>query len=166
MWKVGLMRRFKVRPSHLPKEVLANLYILLCARFGCFFVEIFLCILRGKQWHKGPWHNHNVWYSQNKLQFRQLSTQTISQEISEIKEKIKSYEADLQAAKQKGDKEEVKLLREDIRTEKNLLIKLQEKENLLIAKDSNNKGKIFSSILFFFNHHYFELFAVVLKLFV
>jgi hypothetical protein len=57
------------------------------------------------------------------------------------KKKIKSYEADLETAKQKGDKEEVKLLREDIRTkenllisENNLLIKLQEKENLLISE--------------------------------
>jgi hypothetical protein len=128
-------------------------------------LKYFFVFLHGKQWHKGPWYNHNVWYSQNKLQFRQLSTQTISQEISKIKERIKSYEADLQAAKQKDDKEEVKLLREYIRTkknillskenilisEKNLLIKLQEKENLPIA---NNKGKIFSSILLLFNHHH------------
>jgi hypothetical protein len=68
-----------------------------------------------------------------------VTVETVSQDISEIKEKIKSYEADLQIAKQKGDKEEVKLLREDIRTEKNLLIKLQEKENLLIA-NANSQG--------------------------
>jgi hypothetical protein len=103
MWKVGLMR-FKVRPLHLPKQVLAN-YIFYCVLvLDDSSLKYFFVFLRGKQWHKGPWHNHNVWYSQNKLQFRQLSTQTISQEISEIKEKIKSYEADVQVAKQKGDK--------------------------------------------------------------
>jgi len=105
-----------------------------------------------------------------------VTVETVSQDISEIKEKIKSYEADLQIAKEKGDKQEVKLLREDIRTEKNLLlskenlllskenlliseknllIELQKEKNLLIAKDSNNKGKIFSSILLFFNFSLF-----------
>jgi hypothetical protein len=82
--------------------------------------------------HDKQCYNHYVRYSQNKLQFRQLSTHTISQEILYIKEKIKSYEADLQIAKQKGDKQEVKLLM-------NLLIKLQEKENLLIA-NANSQG--------------------------
>jgi membrane-bound lytic murein transglycosylase MltF len=67
------------------------------------------------------------------------AVETISQEILNIKEKIKSYEADLQTAKQMGDKQEVKLLREDIRTEKNLLIELQKKENLLIA-NANIQG--------------------------
>jgi hypothetical protein len=68
-----------------------------------------------------------------------VTVETISQEILNIKEKIESYEADLQIAKQKGDKQEVKLLREDIRTKENLLIKLQEKENLLIA-NANSQG--------------------------
>jgi uncharacterized membrane protein (DUF106 family) len=54
---------------------------------------------------------------------------TISDELTELKEKIKIYEDDLQAAKKAGDKEEVKQLRD-------LLIELQKKENnLLIAKD-------------------------------
>jgi uncharacterized membrane protein (DUF106 family) len=54
---------------------------------------------------------------------------TISDELTELKEKIKIYEDDLQAAKKAGDKEEVKQLRD-------LLIDLQKKENnLLIAKD-------------------------------
>jgi hypothetical protein len=62
-----------------------------------------------------------------------VTVETISQEISEIKEKIKSYEADLQTAKQKGDKEEVKLLREGIRTKENLLLS---KENILISENN------------------------------
>jgi ferritin-like metal-binding protein YciE len=72
------------------------------------------------------------------------AVETISQEILNIKEKIKSYEADLQTAKQMGDKQEVKLLREDIRTEKNLLIELQKKENLLIA-NANSQGLFFKT---------------------
>jgi hypothetical protein len=40
-------------------------------------------------------------------------------------------------------------------SEKNLLIELQKEKNLLIAKDSNNKGNIFSSILLFFNFSLF-----------
>jgi hypothetical protein len=81
------------------------------------------------------------------------AVETISQEILNIKEKIKSYEADLQTAKQMGDKQEVKLLREDIRTkenlllskesilisEKNLLVELQKEKNLLIA-NANIQG--------------------------
>jgi uncharacterized membrane protein (DUF106 family) len=59
-----------------------------------------------------------------------LNLETVSQEISQLKEKIKLYEDDLQAAKKSGDKEEVKGLM-------NLLIELHKEKNLLIA----NKGK-------------------------
>jgi uncharacterized membrane protein (DUF106 family) len=61
---------------------------------------------------------------------------TISDELTELKEKIKIYEDDLQAAKKAGDKEEVKQLREEVKQLRDLLIELQKKENnLLIAKD-------------------------------
>jgi succinate dehydrogenase/fumarate reductase-like Fe-S protein len=66
-----------------------------------------------------------------------VTVETISQEISEIKEKIKSYEADLQTAKQKGDKKEVNLLM-------NLLIELQKEKNLLIA-NANSQGLFFKT---------------------
>jgi ferritin-like metal-binding protein YciE len=68
------------------------------------------------------------------IEKRVLPPPTVFQEISQLKEKINLYEVDLQAAKKAGDKEEVKVLREDIKTEKNLLIELQKKENLLISK--------------------------------
>jgi len=60
---------------------------------------------------------------------RILIWQIILKELFQLKEKIKRYEDDLQAAKKAGDKEEVKQLRD-------LLIELHKKENnLLIAQD-------------------------------
>jgi succinate dehydrogenase/fumarate reductase-like Fe-S protein len=66
-----------------------------------------------------------------------VTVETISQEILIIKEKIESYEADLQTAKQKGDKEEVKLLM-------NLLIELQKEKNLLIS-NANSQGYLYQT---------------------
>jgi uncharacterized membrane protein (DUF106 family) len=66
-----------------------------------------------------------------------LNLETVSQEISQLKEKIKLYEDDLQAAKKTGDKEEVKGLTEEVKSSINLFVELQKKKNLLIA----NKGK-------------------------
>jgi hypothetical protein len=66
-----------------------------------------------------------------------LNLETVSQEISQLKEKIKLYEDDLQAAKKSGDKEEVKGLTNLLISKQNLLIELQKEKNFLIA----NKGK-------------------------
>jgi len=73
-----------------------------------------------------------------------LNLETVYQEISQLKENVKSYEADLQAAKKADDKEGVKVLtnllisKENLLISKeNLLIELQKEKNLLIA----NKGK-------------------------
>jgi len=88
---------------------------------------------------KLPPHNtQNLNLLRNNFQFStSLNLETASQEISQLKEKIKLYEDDLQAAKKAGDKEEVKGLKEEVKGLMNLLIELQKKENLLIA----NKGK-------------------------
>jgi hypothetical protein len=43
-----------------------------------------------------------------------FSLQQFHKEISQLKEKINLYEADLQAAKKTGDKEEVKGLNEEV----------------------------------------------------
>jgi uncharacterized membrane protein (DUF106 family) len=73
------------------------------------------------------------------IEKRVLPPQTVSQEISQLKEKINLYEADLQAAKKAGDKEEVKQLREEVKQLRDLLIELQKKENnLLIANSGKN----------------------------
>jgi uncharacterized protein YdeI (YjbR/CyaY-like superfamily) len=82
------------------------------------------------------------------IEKRVLPLQTVSQEISQLKEKIKLYEADLEAAKKAGDKEDIKSKENLLISKENLLTELQKEKNLLIAINGVKIRCIYSLVIF------------------